>query len=348
MYYTIDTRILEMTDRAKTLHLQERRITIQSVLLVGELEQRKAWYELDMSVEAFARHIGLTPSQYWKRSQAARLIQRFPEALTIFEIGETQISHLALIAGRITEANSEVLLEGIRNKTKREVECFIARVTPDGRVLEREATFELTLKLTESQRCILDRVREVLSHGGHVPSNSEIFLAAAEDLLEKRDPMKKAERAAKRAEEKKKSDQKAEEKESLGQESCAPGKETNEISDCEAPGIAAAENIKIAPTLGKREPIPAAVRHQVWLRDKGQCTFQNPDGTACGQQMMLEIDHIHLVCRGGSNDASNLTLKCRYHNSFMARANLSGPHRTPLSVWMKKPTKASWAQFASR
>src|SRR5690606_21476452 len=40
--------------------------------------------------------------------------------------------------------------------------------------------------------------RDVLSHGGHVPTNSEVLMACVEALLEKRDPIRKAQRAAAR------------------------------------------------------------------------------------------------------------------------------------------------------
>jgi hypothetical protein len=44
--------------------------------------------------------------------------------------------------------------------------------------------------------------------------------------------------------------------------------------------------------------IPAAVRHQVWLRDQGQCTHMHLDGSRCQEKMMIELDHIDLYCRG--------------------------------------------------
>ena len=63
-----------------------------------------------------------------------------------------------------------------------------------------EATFELRVTLTESQGELLDRAREVLSHSGRMPSLPEILVKALEDLLDKRDPLRKAERAKARAE----------------------------------------------------------------------------------------------------------------------------------------------------
>ena len=192
--------LLEIIEETKQLHTRERSVTLESVSLIGALERRNAAVNLSMTSAQFAVHIGLTPNQYWKRAQAARLIRFHPEAQKLLESGETQVSHLALIAPKITQANSELLLDGIKHKSKREVALLLSRITPEGDLLPVEATFELRVTLTESQGELLDRAREVLSHSGRMPSLPEILVKALEDLLDKRDPLRKAERAKARAE----------------------------------------------------------------------------------------------------------------------------------------------------
>ncbi|MGZ3710447.1 MAG: HNH endonuclease [Bdellovibrionota bacterium] len=59
--------------------------------------------------------------------------------------------------------------------------------------------------------------------------------------------------------------------------------------------------------------MPAHVRHAVWLRDKGICTF--PD---CGSQYGLELDHIILFAHGGQHTVENLRLRCMAHNQLHA------------------------------
>ncbi|WP_176068849.1 HNH endonuclease, partial [Anaeromyxobacter diazotrophicus] len=75
-----------------------------------------------------------------------------------------------------------------------------------------------------------------------------------------------------------------------------------------------------APPLapGQREPIPAAVRREVWKRDGGRCAWCSPDGHRCGSTWMLELDHIQPVALGGRSTADNLRLCCRSHNSLHA------------------------------
>jgi len=53
-----------------------------------------------------------------------------------------------------------------------------------------------------------------------------------------------------------------------------------------------------------RQPIPEAVRTEVWRRDRGCCV-------RCGGQENLEFDHIIPVSRGGATSARNLQLLCK-------------------------------------
>lgn len=56
-----------------------------------------------------------------------------------------------------------------------------------------------------------------------------------------------------------------------------------------------------------REPIPEAVRIEVWRRDAGRCV-------RCGAKEQLEFDHIIPVSKGGATSARNLQLLCKQCN----------------------------------
>jgi hypothetical protein len=176
MYFTRG-ELIKLVEDAKKIHAQERRISLESVLLVGELDRHNAAVNMGMHSEIFARFIGLTPNQFWKRAQAARVIRLFPQTREMVEAGETEVSCLALIAPRITQANADVMLEQIKNKSRREVQGLLSRITATGELLRREEEFEVTLALKASEMALLDRAREVLSHGGRVPTLPEIFVS---------------------------------------------------------------------------------------------------------------------------------------------------------------------------
>ena len=64
-----------------------------------------------------------------------------------------------------------------------------------------------------------------------------------------------------------------------------------------------------------RRHIPVAVRRAVWRRYGGACCYQDPlTGVTCGSTHLVQIDHIVPVAQGGSDDISNLRLRCSVHN----------------------------------
>jgi len=297
-----------LVQKAQALHKEERRIALDSILIVGQLEYWRAAPRFGMSSEAFAGHIGLSPSTYWKRAQVARLIARFPKALAMLKSGETEASHLSLIATKITEANQDILLSGIAGKSKREVELFASRVMPDGHVLAESGEVELKLRLNEGQLAMLDRAREILSAQGKVPTLSEVFTEALALLLEKRDPMRKAER------------------------------KPTQIESTAATAVVGVASSAKGPV--RRRSIPAAIRQSVIHRDAGRCTWNFPNGARCEEQAMLEFDHLIPWSRGGAHSVENLTLRCRSHNAFHAEQDFG---QTFMAKWREKPVQTTSA-----
>ena len=111
-----------------------------------------------------------------------------------------------------------------------------------------------------------------------MPSLPEILVKALEDLLDKRDPLRRAERAKARAEN----------SPSSGKEASAEVESETEaeaVSDLASPGNGDQSPTKKSPS---RPAIPAATRHAVWLRDRGQCTWKHPGGSRCPERGMPE------------------------------------------------------------
>ena len=69
----------------------------------------------------------------------------------------------------------------------------------------------------------------------------------------------------------------------------------------------------------KSRYISKAIKHEVFKRDGGSCTFTGKDGVCCGSRWNLQYDHIVPFALGGSNTADNLTLRCQRHNLFGAK-----------------------------
>ncbi len=72
--------------------------------------------------------------------------------------------------------------------------------------------------------------------------------------------------------------------------------------------------------------IPMAVRRAVWKRDGECCSFVGKDGRRCGSRHQLEFDHLKPFAKGGEATEANIALHCRAHNLHRARQCFGEAH----------------------
>jgi hypothetical protein len=217
-----------------------------------------------------------------------------------------------MVGPKVTAANVEVIEKNLRGKTKRELQLFLASIDKDGNACDSEATVEVKIMVTASELELLKRAQDILSSQGKNISAKAAILQSLEVLVNKRDPLKKAERAKRRA------DEKTVRAEIAVELAPAPGQQP-ESADLNGEYQIVSEGSYSAPgQSAKRRPVPAAVLHDVWIRDRGQCTYLSATGERCREKRMIEVDHIVPVARNGGNDMKNLQLHCRRHNQARA------------------------------
>lgn len=276
---------------------REKTFSHESMRLIGRLDRMHAQVSLGLPYEDYLKELGLSDDVYRKRLKAARVVAMYPRLWTMLAEGKTHLAQLAMLYSKITEANCDLVLEKLPGMSKRDLEILLAKVGADGSVSEAEARIEIRVTLTESELAVLKRAREVLSASGHVPNDSEVFAKALTQLVEAKDPVRKAERAMQRKE-------RAARREAACQTSdqAAPAIEPRPTAPAPAPAP--------GPVSQRRPHIPAAVTHAVYLRDEGQCTEILPDGRRCPERTMVERDHLTLYCRGGEDSLGNMRLTC--------------------------------------
>jgi hypothetical protein len=219
--------------------------------------------------------------------------------MKMLESGETHLSHIAMVAGKITQANAGIIADFLPHKSKRQLQGFLSRVMPDGSLKDQEETIEFNVALPRSVYEKLERVIGLLKQGAKKDSIKVTAIdAACEAYLDKHDPIRKAERARKR----------------------------KNSSNHNCPGAIVKNNPSkkfqksISPGAVSRY-IPAAVKHEVYQRDQSRCTFIGFAGKRCDEQSTLQLDHILMKCRGGQETVENLRLMCPEHNRYLAKIN---------------------------
>lgn len=67
-----------------------------------------------------------------------------------------------------------------------------------------------------------------------------------------------------------------------------------------------------------RVPEQAAVRREVWQRDRGRCAFIGRTGR-CEETEFLEFHHVAPYAAGGEATTDNIQLRCRAHDQYVSR-----------------------------
>ena len=66
-----------------------------------------------------------------------------------------------------------------------------------------------------------------------------------------------------------------------------------------------------------RVALPQQLKHQIALRDRGQCSHIDQKGKRCPEKKFLQVHHLQPVHRRGANSIENLTTLCAGHHQLL-------------------------------
>jgi len=288
------------------------------------VEAKLIYAELGFSslFEFCTKDLGYSDASAYRRIESMRLLKTIPlarkeEISSKIESGEISLTNLSLVQNFIktekkvtgktyTPEEKLELIEATQNKSKREVERALAQVQP--LILPREKERVVSQSQTEihflADQKLMEkfaRVKELRAHANPSLTYAEMFELMTEFYLKHQDPTEKANRAEER---KTTRDQPTKEQRAQKVESSGPGSVTSPAKS------------KTAITARSRF-IPSAIKHAVWKRDLGSCTYMDPKSTRrCGTRFGLELDHIHPYSMWGEHSVENLRLRCKHHNQL--------------------------------
>jgi hypothetical protein len=78
----------------------------------------------------------------------------------------------------------------------------------------------------------------------------------------------------------------------------------------------------------------------VFERDGEQCTFVDEVGRRCESRTLLELDHRKARALGGTDDADNLSVRCRRHNGLSAERDFGRDYIERKKTEKKSANKA--------
>ncbi len=332
----------------------ERGVTLRVLRHLNEIERRKLHLKLAYSsmFDYCTKGLGYSESAAVRRIRSARCAARYPEVYALLESNDVNLTTLSLAVRVLRPHNKDGLLERIRGCSQAQVKAIVAGYEP--RPMPRDVVEPIVtqktvpapvdaLPLAGSARvdsstaiaatgdaCEMSDYRRC---GGipETPADAPAFPAGsggAMILTEKRTRLSFAASEAFMA--------KFERIKSLAWHRVGPNPSLEQVFELAMDAFleredprareARREQRRTSGSVAKRprpsgenkRRIAAAVRDDVYTRDRGCCTFVGSNGRVCGSTEGLQVDHIVPVARGGHGTLSNLRLLCAYHNRLEA------------------------------
>ena len=115
--------------RLPSLRALEREATAELIAYLCELDRRRLYTAVACSsLSSYCiERLGYSENEAQVRVGVARLCQRLPQALDELRSGRIHLTGLFLLSGRLTLENADALLAEARGKSRRDLECLLAR-----------------------------------------------------------------------------------------------------------------------------------------------------------------------------------------------------------------------------
>lgn len=300
------------------LAAKEHLATVELLHCLGDLDQRKSYLKFGHS-SLFAlctRKLKYSEPAAYRRICSARIIRKYPQAISFLENREVSLTTLTLVYSVLTPENANEIFKSIAGQSKEKVETIVAfQKTPLSpkrdtvRVISAQRVPAPVIENKQSSPSLLNQTFVSTFSGESKTTSSVATLAVATNLKFKInfEAGENFTNKLKRLRELK------------------PYKNLEEIFETlidEYLKRNAPENKKLSNKPSTSRFATTGLRATVLKRDNYQCSFIGQNGERCSCRMDLEIDHIDPVFLGGKTELSNLRTLCAAHNQFEAKRML--------------------------
>lgn len=315
----------DLAKRLATLLSQEHDALAEFLVALADFDRQRAWVELGYSGLFWFLHreLRLAKGSAHQRKVAAELIQKHPEVVAPLRDGRLCVSSVGEVARVLTPENSIDLLPRFFHLSRREAAELAAVIRPVERpplrdVVTKVAAVSTALPptaspvvVTRDNPVVVQPVEPLLRVTPSSPTRVDpltedlrrVHVTVSRHFIAKLDAARDA------------------------LSHSHPGANNEVILEAGLDLLLARHRerrgIGAKPARNGRSAAPgritAEVKREVWKRDGGCCRWPIEGGGLCGSTLRLEFDHVVPRGRGGSSEAENLRLLCRFHNQLTAR-----------------------------
>ncbi len=318
-----DSALVALTyEQCKT----ERELLVDNLWALAALDRRKAIIALGFSsLFAFCReHLGLSKPETWRRTTAARLLMRFPILAEYLADKRLSLGSVCELRDVFEESRLDEILSRAAGRTEEEVEALVAALKPQPAPADLFRKLPAPAPKPAQQQLDLGparpateppvEFREVRAPerqpGTIKPINAEQHVlritVSAEfkaDIDALRDEIGGT---------------------TLEELLHDAVRERLKVVRRRRRGAGKKTNVTTAKPGSRYNP--ASLKHEVWKRDGGQCTFVGTTGHRCASRYRLQIHHLDPHGKGGPGTVENLTLRCQAHNRYAAEQDYGAEH----------------------
>ncbi len=312
----------DLLDKTKQLAFEERKLNIEILKHLKEIESRKLFLEIGYRslFEYAVKELSYSEDSAYRRINAMRLLKDLPQVEAKIQSGSLSLTaackvqnyfksqkkptahEMQLNVTHHSQTDKLKLIESLENKSTREVEKELLKLNPELVPQEKvrpitENKTEIKLVVDDELKNKLDQLKNLLSHTNPNMSYQELISRLAEMGLDRLDPARRADRK-----------NRLQERRNLSRKNASPKIISNLQRDVS--GALRVNSRYISP----------AIKQEVWLRDQGRCTYIYSSGTVktsgrrCSSNHLLQYDHIEAFRNGGESSVNNLRLLCQQHN----------------------------------
>ena len=297
---------IELLDAVARAAAQERSATTQLIALLTELDTRKLYLgEGCSSLFTYCTQmLHLSEHAAYGRIAAARAARRFPVVLDLLAEGAVTLTTIGLLAPHLTVDNVHALLTAARHQSKREVERIVAALRPLPPVPSSVRKLPAPAAKSEPS-CGAAATLGAPTRDGVPPAPSLPLPGpfAIERLVAQRPAVVTPlapERYKVQVTLSRESYEKLRRAQDLLRHVIPNGDPAAILDRALSLLVADLEKTRLASTTRPQQPrgaasgsrhVPAAVKRQVWARDRGQCAFVGTQGR-CMERGFLEVHHV--------------------------------------------------------
>ncbi len=289
--------VSDVGDRARAIHdaaLEAargfRRAEAALIDALIEVDRERVYRDLGFaSMYAYATQaLGLSEAVACNAVTVAKKSREIPALRDEIASGSISISKARKITPVLKAENQSEWLDRARTLTSRQLEKEVARENPRAAAPERVRyvsgkRVEMSVGMDEARVLRLRRAQDRVSQArGRAVSLEETMDELVDFYLKHKDPLEKAKRVV--------------------------AKKGSNVTVAKRTG-----SVKSVPGQ-KRASVPAAIEHEVRLRDHDRCQFRRADGAVCGERRWIDLHHILPVSEGGPNTVENLVTLCLSHH----------------------------------